>query len=102
MNRLPAAEDRKRQRKKKKGKEEEEEETQEGREQEVNEYTRPRSSLLLKWRGEQNPAAIGKGRLVEEDGWGGGWGGLGQWNNKEWWLNDRLYVTGTDKWQRRG
>lgn len=61
MNRLPAAKDRKRHRKKKKGKEEEEE-TQEGREQEVNEYTRPLFSLLLKWRGEQNPAAIGKGR----------------------------------------
>lgn len=71
MNGLPAAKDRKRHRKKKKGKEEEEEETQEGREQEVNEYTRPLFSLLLKWRGEQNPAAIGKGRR------GRGWRGAG-------------------------
>lgn len=71
MNRLPAAKDRKRHRKKKKGEEEEEEETQEGREQEVNEYTRPLFSLLLKWRGEQNPAAIGKGRPGKEDGGGG-------------------------------
>lgn len=54
MNRLPAAKDRKGHRKKKKGKEEEEE-TQEGREQEVNEYTRPLFSLLLKWRGEKKP-----------------------------------------------
>lgn len=66
MNRLPAAKDRKGHRKKKKGKEEEEE-TQEGREQEVNEYTRPLFSLLLKWRGEKNPAGKGKGR------WGRGW-----------------------------
>lgn len=37
---------------------------QEGRVEEVNEYTRPLFSLLLKWRGGRKPAAKGKG------GWG--------------------------------
>ncbi len=52
VNRLPAAKDRKRHRKK--GREEERRGAQEGRTEEVNEYTRPLFSLLLKCRGEQN------------------------------------------------
>lgn len=61
MNRLPAAKDRKRHRRKGR---EEGGGAQEGRVEEVNEYTRPLFSLLLKWRGGRKPAAIGKG------GWG--------------------------------
>lgn len=38
----------------KKGREEKRRGAQEGRVEEVNEYTRPLFSLLLKWRGEQN------------------------------------------------
>ena len=51
VNRLPAAKDRKRHRKKGR---EERRGPQEGRVEEVNEYTRPLFSLLLKWRREQN------------------------------------------------
>lgn len=59
MNRLPAAKDRKRERGRERGAQEG------GAEEEVNEYTRPLFSLLLKWRGEQKPAAIGKGGRTE-------------------------------------
>lgn len=56
VNRLPAAKDRKRQ-KEKEGKKAARRRggwSQEGRAEEVNEYTRPLFSLLLKWRVEQN------------------------------------------------
>lgn len=68
MNRLPAAKDRKRQEKSQRGGGEG---AQEGRVEEVNEYTRPLFLLLLKWdgkRGVEKPAYIGKRKKEQEAG----------------------------------